>query len=196
MPRTTALPWNWLAASLVLTVCVAASGRPAAAQDVWELMKSPRHAALMRHAHAPGTGEDPPGIDLKNCALQRNLDETGRAQARRAGDEFRAHGIRNVRMVASQFCRAIDTARLMKLGPVQQLPLLNYLNFNDPKLDDIVSRTKDFLKRQPANQLTLLVTHISNVKALTSVTPQSGEIVVVRVDPAGGLTVVGQIAAR
>ena len=196
MGRVRASVLHCTAASLVLTVCVAASARSAAAQDAWQAMKLPRHVVLMRHAHAPGIGEDPPGIDLKNCSLQRNLDEAGRTQARRTGDEFRAHGIRTARMVASQFCRAIDTARLMNLGPVQQLPLLNYVNFEDPKLEEIVSRTLDFLRRLPANQVTVLVTHISNVKALTSVTPQSGEMVVARIDPAGGLTVVTRIAAK
>lgn len=37
---------------------------------------------LFRHAHAPGTG-DPPGMRLGDCSTQRNLDETGRQQARR-----------------------------------------------------------------------------------------------------------------
>jgi hypothetical protein len=40
---------------------------------------------LFRHAIAPGGG-DPPGLRLGDCATQRNLDDTGRDQARRIGE--------------------------------------------------------------------------------------------------------------
>ena len=40
--------------------------------------------ALFRHALAPGTF-DPPGFRLGDCGTQRNLNDEGRAQARRIG---------------------------------------------------------------------------------------------------------------
>jgi phosphohistidine phosphatase SixA len=149
---------------------------------------------LMRHANAPGYGEEPAGIDLKNCALQRNLDEAGKAQARAVGAEFRKRGFTRVRLVSSQYCRALDTAKLMGLGPVEQLPVLNYFNFDDMnKLDGLVRQTKQFMKTIPSNQVAVLVTHISNIKAIASVTPDSGEMVVVHFDPSGSLKVDGRI---
>ena len=39
---------------------------------------------FMRHALAPGFG-DPDHFSVKDCSTQRNLDETGRAQARSIG---------------------------------------------------------------------------------------------------------------
>ena len=71
------------------------------------------------------TTPEPYGIDLKNCAIQRSLDDAGRAQARRFGEAFRKHGITHVRLVSSQFCRALETAKLTGLGPVAPLPTLN-----------------------------------------------------------------------
>ena len=182
-------------APLMLLLAWTLSAGPAKASEAaWALLKQPGHVVLMRHANAPGIGEDPPGIDLKNCALQRNLDERGRAQARAIGEEFRRRGFKQVRMVSSQFCRAIDTAKLMGFGSVQQLPALNYVNFEDPQLDAIMARTIAYIKTIPPKQPAVLVTHISNVKALTLVTPSSGEMVVVRLGADGKLGVAGRIA--
>jgi len=44
---------------------------------------------IVRHAYAPG-GFDPPDAKLDACSTQRNLDESGRAQAKRLGEAFRA----------------------------------------------------------------------------------------------------------
>jgi broad specificity phosphatase PhoE len=129
-----------------------------------------------------------------NCALQRNLDEAGKTQARLIGDEFRKRGFKRVRLVSSQFCRSLDTARLMGLGAVEQLPVLNYFNMNDMnRVEDLVKQTERFMKSIPASQLTVLVTHVSNIKAIAGVTPDSGEVVVVHFEPPGKLTVDGRI---
>ena len=44
---------------------------------------------FLRHALAPGNG-DPANFNLKDCATQRNLDETGRMQARGIGKRIAA----------------------------------------------------------------------------------------------------------
>lgn len=107
---------------------------PVAAEDAWQAMKQPGHIVLLPHSYAPDAnvpGSEAYGINLKDCTIQRNLDEAGPAQARRICDEFRKHGIPNVRLVSSQFCRALETAKLMKLGPIRQLPALNQVFLAD-----------------------------------------------------------------
>src|SRR5690349_19969208 len=99
---------------------------------MWALLKKPDHIALLRHSSAPGATPEPYGIDLKNCAIQRSLDDGGRAQARRIGDAFRKNGIVTARLVSSQFCRALETAKLTKLGSVAELPALNQVFLSDP----------------------------------------------------------------
>ncbi len=164
-----------------------------ASEEVWALLKKPGHIVLMRHANAPGTLEEPPGIDLRNCAIQRNLDEGGRAQARRIGDAFRSHGIRQVRLLSSQWCRALETARLLGLGKVEELKLINYFNFNDETRAQIdAEKTVAHMKTMTTRPLPVLVTHISNIKAVTGITPDSGEMVVVHFE-AGKLAVAGRI---
>lgn len=79
---------------------------------------------LLRHAHAPGFG-DPTQFALGDCATQRNLDAAGRDQARHLGQSLRAAGVTGARTYSSQWCRALETARLLDLGPVEPLPALN-----------------------------------------------------------------------
>jgi hypothetical protein len=65
----------------------------------------------MRHAFAPGTF-DPPGFELGACATQRNLDDTGRAQARAIGAWFDTRSLKPARVRSSPWCRCLDTAML------------------------------------------------------------------------------------
>src|SRR4030095_16347217 len=54
----------------------------------------------------------PPDARLEDCSTQRNLDDNGRAQARRVGEAFRQHGIAVGRVLSSPRCRCLDTARV------------------------------------------------------------------------------------
>ena len=69
--------------------------------DDWDALKQPGAIAIMRHALAPGTG-DPTGFTLGDCTTQRNLNDAGRAQARRTGDALRARGIGFETVLTSQ----------------------------------------------------------------------------------------------
>jgi phosphohistidine phosphatase SixA len=184
---------------LVWSVLLAGPLCPPAARatdDAWAAMKKPGHVVLIRHANAPESVTESDDMDLKNCAIQRNLDEAGRAQARRIGDLFRAHGIRRARLVASQYCRAIDTAKLMNLGPVQQLPALNIVFLSRlASMREAAEKTRQFMKTIPAKQLIVLVTHVGNIQAVAGVMVSSGEMVVVHLDAAGAVVVDGRIAA-
>jgi hypothetical protein len=83
---------------------------------LWEALKSGGHAALMRHADAPGPGGDPPGFRLDDCSTQRNLSDAGRRQARARRRPVPERGIQGVPVYSSQWCRCLETARLLGLG--------------------------------------------------------------------------------
>jgi hypothetical protein len=91
---------------------------------LWSELGSGNHFAMLRHAIAPGTG-DPPGFDLNNCRTQRNLSEEGRIQSRLIGQRFRDQGLSEVLVFSSQWCRCLETAKLLNLGEVEELPTLN-----------------------------------------------------------------------
>ena len=162
--------------------------------DMWDLLKRPGHIALLRHSNAPGATPEPYGIDLKNCTIQRNLDDEGRAQARRIGDEFRKHGLSRVRLVSSQFCRALETAKLTGLGPVEGLVALNQVFLTDfSGMQETAKKSTAFMKTIPAKQIAVLVSHVSNIQSIAGVQLSSGEMAVVHLDSSGAVAVDGRI---
>jgi len=80
-------------------------------------LRTPGHALLLRHALAPGHN-DPADFSLSECRTQRNLDDEGRAQAVSIGNWLRAQGVVPSVVYSSQWCRCIDTAKLMAFEPV------------------------------------------------------------------------------
>jgi len=188
--RTRSLATACVKLALLAIVLLAAQGARADDSAVWALLKKRGHIVLLRHSNAPGSIPEPYGIDLKNCAIQRSLDDAGRAQARRIGDAFRKHGITRVRLVSSQFCRALETARLTGLGPVAELPALNQVFLADLSgMRETAEKTAKFMKTIPAKQLTVLVSHVSNIQSIAGVNLSSGEMVIVHIDATGAVAV-------
>ncbi len=159
---------------------------------LWDALRSGGHIVLLRHAVAPGTG-DPAGLTLGDCSTQRNLSERGRAQAARIGKRFRENGIKAARVYSSQWCRCLHTAKLLTLGPVNELPALNSLY---QRWDNRVPQTnalRTWLRQQDLSEPYVLVTHQVNITGLTGVSPRSGELVIVQFSKAGEFTVIGTI---
>ena len=84
-----------------------------AAQDTnaETLLRQGGVVAVFRHALAPGSF-DPPGFRLGDCSTQRNLNDAGRAQARRIGEWFTQRQLHPARVLSSPWCRCIDSATL------------------------------------------------------------------------------------
>lgn len=163
------------------------------ASDAFTLAQQPGHVVLMRHAQAPGVG-DPPGMVLGDCATQRNLDDRGRAQAIRLGERFRSAGATDLRVYTSQWCRCRETARLLGLGPVEELSALNSF-FEQPEAKAArVKALRVFLDALPRDgPSVVLVTHQVTVTALTGYFPASGEGLVLKLRPRGGFERVGEL---
>lgn len=163
--------------------------------DPWTALRTPGHVALIRHALAPGNF-DPAGFRLDDCTTQRNLSAEGRAQATRIGDLFRGHGIAAAAVHASQWCRCLETATLLKLGPVAPQPLLNSFVQDAGQGARQVPAVKAWIAGLDLDRPTVLVTHQVVITALSDVYPGNGEIVVMRRDAAGGLAIVGRVATE
>ena len=179
--------------TLTLGLLCTAPGLSAAGDAVlWSALRSGGHVALLRHAIAPGIG-DPPEFTLRDCGTQRNLSDEGRDQAARIGARFRANGIETARVFASQWCRCLETARLLELGPIEELPILNSFFEHQERRDPQTQALKEWLASQDLNKPLVLVTHQVNITALTGVHLASGELVIVRRSEKGEITVAGSI---
>lgn len=181
-----------LAAAVIAVPGVAAGGRADSVDAAWAALRAGGHVALVRHATAPGTG-DPADFRLEDCATQRNLSAAGRSQATAIGDEIRARGVRIDAVRSSQWCRCLETARLLGLGPVTAMPALNSF-FNRPEREEPqLAALRDWLAQARPEGAAVLVTHQVVITALSGVFPRSGEIIVGEPQAGGGFRLVGRI---
>jgi len=146
-----------------------------------------RHVLLMRHADAPGFG-DPKGYQLNQCATQRNLGEAGKKQSQIIGQWLKSQGINNARVFSSPWCRCLDTAKLLNLGPVTIAPELGSF-FDDMSLEKEQTRNLEKLIKAQLSLNTktpiIMVTHHVNIQAFTDKVVNVGDMVVVKVDQNG-----------
>jgi phosphohistidine phosphatase SixA len=178
--------------ALAFLLIVASTGSVADERDVWAALVNGSHVALVRHGNAPpGSGGDPPGFKIDDCTTQRNMDERGRAQARSVGEAFRQHGVPVDKILSSPWCRCLETARLMALGPVESVIAVASSEQN-PELLFVL---KQLVTGWRGPGTLVLVTHAVTVRALVGVMPEQAETVVVkpRLDEAG-MDVVGRIS--
>jgi phosphohistidine phosphatase SixA len=179
--------------ALWIALVVPVQAAPATDEALWAGLASGDYVALLRHARAPGYS-DPQNFTLDDCSTQRNLSAAGRAEARAIGDRFRAHGIETARVRSSQWCRCLDTARLLGLGAVMPTPALNSFFDARDREPQQTAAARRFLAK-PTDKPRVFVTHQVNIRALSGVTAASGEIVVVAPDSGDPLRVVGRLAA-
>jgi hypothetical protein len=66
----------------------------------------------MRHTSTDFSQNDAAMTSYEDCAHQRNLTDKGRAEAREIGAHFKRLGIPLGEVLASPFCRTLETARL------------------------------------------------------------------------------------
>ena len=174
------LPMTRLLFSLASMAALILPPATTAADARFARPSEPGIVAIVRHAHAPGTG-DSASFALDDCATQRNLDARGRQQAREIGAAIRAAGATVDRVLTSQWCRCRDTARLLGLGPVEVLPALNSFFRNPARADRQTADLRQFLFGLPPEETAILVTHYVNIRALTGLAVASGEVVLLRI---------------
>lgn len=157
-----------------------------------ELAK-PGRLLMLRHANAPGTG-DPPHFNLEDCSTQRNLDPVGRAQAQALGRRLVQAGVKEARVYSSQWCRCLDTARLLNLGPVEPLPALNSFYPRPQQRETTLAALRAFLAGLPiAGSPVVLVTHQFTINAFTGEGTVSGGGSVFELNGSGTPRLIGAI---
>lgn len=166
------------------------------AQPSPELVKQLReggYVLYMRHASSDFSRNDSSMTSYEDCANQRNLTDKGRAEAREIGAHVKRLGIAVGEVLASPFCRTMETARLafgkaqatneVRGGPVRS---------DDPKRYDGLRR---LLSSPTADGQNRVISSHGNPFIAVAGPPYlaEGEIAVVR--PGGGMrfTVIARI---
>jgi phosphohistidine phosphatase SixA len=111
-----------LAAVALWLLCTAA----AYAQPAFDVLKGLReggYVLYMRHASTDFSQNDSAMRSYEDCANQRNLTDKGRDEARAVGEQIKRLRIPVGQVLASPFCRTMETARLVfgKAQPMQEV---------------------------------------------------------------------------
>jgi phosphohistidine phosphatase SixA len=151
---------------------------------------------LIRHTSTTeGLGE-PDNFSLSDCSTQRNLSAAGRTEATQMGVALRKHKVYVDDVLTSPWCRTRETARLAfnrstDFMPISALP-------SQTKTSDIamlLRSHKGKVDRFGKLGNLALVTHNDNIKLLTGLSVNQGDIVIVKNDQ-GALAVKGVLRLK
>jgi phosphohistidine phosphatase SixA len=185
--------WGCLWVFFLGLVTLAMAGVESDQAEMIERMKAGGHILMIRHALAPGTG-DPANFRIGDCSTQRNLDDRGRKQAKAIGDWLRSNGIISARVFSSQWCRCLETAELLEMGPVVEFPALNSFYELTQDRQPNLKALRKFIAEQPSDGvLVILVTHLVTISAIADTGVSSGEGVLLKLNKDGTYENVGRM---
>lgn len=187
-------------APLLTGGAVADSARPLTKQALVEALRGGGYTLYFRHEATDWSQHDNvrKAGDWLSCDgdRMRQLSSAGRRRAAATGEAIRSLGIPIGRVLASPYCRTVETARLMNLGPVKtttdvmNLRVAGYFGGRDA----IIATARTLLAQPPEkNTNTLIVAHGNVARDATPVYPDEGEGVVFQADGKGGFIVAGRV---
>lgn len=185
--------WSFLLICLSGLISLGMTGGDSDDDKMIERMKAGGHILMIRHALAPGTG-DPANFRIGDCSTQRNLDDRGRAQATAIGKWLHAKGLNSARVYSSQWCRCLETAERLEIGPVTELPALNSFYELTQNREPNLKALRKFIAEQPSDgTLIILVTHLVTISAIANEGVSSGEGVLLELKKDAPYEVVGRL---
>ena len=147
---------------------------------------------MIRHAHAPGSG-DPKDFSIKDCSTQRNLNREGIKQSKKIGKFFKKNMIPVDIVLSSEWCRCKDTA----FHAFKNFETNSFLNsfydirFQSNKEDQTI-RLKDYVKRWHKKNNLVLITHYVVINEILNVSTNSGEIIISDIE----FNVIGKLESK
>jgi len=158
-----------------------ASGSAWAQPDDAALVQALRgggHTIYFRHAETDWSQQDhvsKPG-DWTSCdgTKVRQLSDIGRETARRVGEALRALKIPVGRILSSEYCRAVETGKLMAVAPIETT--LDIMNMRAAELvggrDAVIARARTVLATPPPAGTNVIITAHGNLsRAATGAYP-------------------------
>jgi broad specificity phosphatase PhoE len=163
-------------------------------EDLWALLKDSGVVVLMRHTiTTPGVG-DPPGMKVDDCNTQRNLTDEGRRHAKVIGDAWRAHDLKPARVMSSPMCRCLETARIA-FGRVDDTQAVTNAKV-ETEMPRQVREIRSVASTKHRGSPIVMVSHGTTIAAVTGITPEPGEMLIVKPQGDGQFELRGRLAVR
>ena len=188
---------------LLLGVLMAADATARSALSGQELIAALRgggYNLYFRHAATDWSQDDqePQHGDWTSCdgAQMRQLSDGGRETARALGTAIRALEIPVGEVLASPYCRTLETARLMRLGAVQATTEVINMRVADRfgGIQAVIASARRLLATAPGGGTNrVIVAHGNVARDATPVYPDEAEAVIFRPDGRGGFDFVGRL---
>ena len=105
-------------------------------------------------------------------------------QAKAIGDVIRANGIIEAVILSSEWCRCIETARLLNLGNPEPAAMLNSFFQDRQREQEQTLALRESLKEwlHSGVEVRILVTHQVNISSLTGQFASSGEMLIISLE--------------
>jgi len=200
MPGKLFLFYLRLLASLFLLLPLSLPAASLTDQALLDVLRGGGYSLYFRHASTEWSQSDDvrKADDWLSCepAQMRQLSERGRADAILVGDAIRRLGLPIATVVASPYCRTMETARLMKLGPVSATT--EVMNLRSAEYfggsEAVVASAQGLFARPPPRATNrVIVAHGNVARAAIRLYPDEGEALVLKADGNGGFSVIGRI---
>jgi len=146
---------------------------------------------------------EPSPMDLANCEIQAKLTENGRQDARAIGAAFKTLGIPVGQVLASGYCRTMETARIA-FGRAEASDSLLHPAYKPvpgapvpPGFSQRMQALRQLLATPPpAGTNTVLVSHGENFRDLIGSEGKTGEALIYKPDGQGGFSLVGRVLPK
>ena len=163
---------------LILFISINSPIKAESNQSLINELKKGGKLIFIRHAYAPGGG-DPDNFDINDCNTQRNLNNSGKKQAKNIGNFFKDNNIKIENIYSSEWCRCKETAKYA-FNNYETKSFLN--SFFSQKFahnkDKQVKELKDYIINWEGKKNLILVTHYVVISEILNVSTSSGEIVI------------------
>ena len=177
---------------LLLTGCSGLSApEPEGPLTGERLVEALREGGLVLYLRHTATDDAPDGLPTASCSRQRGLTEAGRRDARELGEAIRALEIPVGQVLASPYCRTVDTAELA-FDDVQKSDALLPIPAGADGEDRGTQQLRELLSAEPEDGNTFLVGHVTNLRLAADASPEEGGTIVFR--PVGDdFMIVGEV---
>lgn len=186
----------WLTRTLlpVLPLSTLAVPNAMAHEALWSALKDGGKVVLIRHAVVE-RGISPLKYTPGDCSQDVNLSQVGRKQAQKVGEAFRARGIPIGDVLASPFCRAMDTAKLAfgNAKPSDALRLIEGISAQE--IARINAQASRLIGSYKGKANLILVTHQPNVEAIALESLENAGMLVLQPKSGEEFDVLGRIPA-
>jgi len=158
----------------------------------WERLRKGGLVLLMRHTSTVAAGVDPRGFKLSDCASQLALSDEGRTEAIRVGERLKQERVPIGKVYSSPWCRCHETA-MLAFGKAEDWLPLGTTFYEPDKEPEYTQRVKQRIGGYASHDMggnIVMVTHNTNIAALTKLSVPHGAMVVLRPDGCCGFKVV------